>query len=87
MCGECVIQLCDETQFERRVYTIERENKFLYEMHKIYWCENDGEKKCTQNLQNVVGDQGWDDLLYKLRQDKFNLSWWGGSQGAWRRQK
>ena len=26
--------------------------------------------KCTQNLQNVAG---WDDLLYKLRQGKFEL--------------
>ena len=29
--------------------------------------------KCTQNLQNITGDQGWDDLLYKLRQGKFEL--------------
>ena len=29
--------------------------------------------KCTQNLQNIAGDQGWNDLLYKLRQGKFEL--------------
>ena len=29
--------------------------------------------KCTQNLQNVAGDNGWDDLLFKLRQGKFEL--------------
>ena len=29
--------------------------------------------KCTQNLQNVAGDQGCNDLLYKLRQGKFEL--------------
>ena len=29
--------------------------------------------KCTQNLQNITGDQGWDDILYKLRQGKFEL--------------
>ena len=29
--------------------------------------------KCTQNLQNVAGDNGRDDLLYKLRQGKFEL--------------
>ena len=36
--------------------------------------------KCAQNLQNVAGDHGWDDLLYKLRQGKFScwLSWGGG---------
>ena len=41
--------------------TIERENKFLYEMNKIYWCENDGEMKCTQN---IAGDKGWDNHLH-----------------------
>ena len=29
--------------------------------------------KCTQNLQNIAGHQGWDDLLYQLRQGKFEL--------------
>ena len=29
--------------------------------------------KCTQNLQNIAGHQGWYDLLYQLRQGKFEL--------------
>ena len=33
----------------------------------------DVKMKCTQNLQNVAGDHGCNDLLYKLRQGKFEL--------------
>ena len=29
--------------------------------------------KCTQNFENVAGDHGCNDLLYKLRQGKFEL--------------
>ena len=34
---------------------------------------SDVKMKCTQNLQNVAGDHRCNDLLYKLRQGKFEL--------------
>ena len=57
----------------RRVYTIECENKFLYICTKCTKFSGVKMMKCTQNLQSIAGNEGWDDLLYKLRQGKFEL--------------
>ena len=37
--------------------------------------------KCTKHLQNVAGDNRWDDLLYRLRQESLVAGCHGGGGG------